>query len=161
MNFPRDPDLLCRSRGPLVNRLAVIPDGSATGRRLEDIGRRPEADAFYGVVVDSVKVSALLYVPVRRASLALTSCENSSVTASFDTGALQVSRFSGEAEEPTLLNAGVGGDGFPAFVARACSGCGREYVPLTRWPVALLDGSATLNSASPAEETTFAVVDAL
>ena len=43
---------------------------------------------FYGVVVDSVNVSALEYVPVRSASLALTSCENSSVTASLEMGAL-------------------------------------------------------------------------
>ena len=44
-----------------------------------------------------------------------------------------------------------------ALRARAVSGSGRLNVPLTRWPVAVLDGSATLSSASPAVEITFAV----
>src|SRR3954454_19016118 len=111
----------------------------------------------YGVVVDSVNVSDLLYVPVRNGSFEFTSCENSSVSASFDTGALHVSRFSGEADEPTLLNAVPVLD---ALRARACSGCGRMNVPLTRWPVPNELGSATLSSASPAVEMTFAVVEA-
>ena len=50
-----------------------------------------------------MNVSALEYVPVRSGSLALISWLNSSVTASLEIGALYVSRFSGEAEEPTLL----------------------------------------------------------
>ena len=47
-----------------------------------------------------------------------------------------------------------------ALRARACSNCGRENVPLTRWPVAVELGSATLRSASPAVEMTLAVVEA-
>src|SRR5689334_2360731 len=78
----------------------------------------------------------------------------SSDTASLDTGPLQVSRFSGLAEEPTLLNAVPW---LSALRARAVSGSGRLNEPLTRWPVAVLDGSATLSSASPAVEITFAV----
>ena len=40
----------------------------------------------YGVVVDSVNVSVLLYAPVRSASLAPMCCWNASVTASLLTG---------------------------------------------------------------------------
>src|SRR5690242_7206302 len=107
------------------------------------------------MVVDSVNVSVFEYDPVRSASLAPIDCLNSIVTASLDTGALQVSRFSGLAVEPTGLNA------VPvvsALVARACSGWGSENAPFTRWPVATDDGAATLSSASPAVEITFAVV---
>ena len=57
--------------------------------------RRP-AWIPYGVVVLSVKVSALLYVPVRSASVELTSWLNSSATASLEIGAEYASRFSGE-----------------------------------------------------------------
>ncbi len=42
---------------------------------------------LYGVVVDSVKVSVLLYVPVRSASLDLTGCLNETLTRSLETGA--------------------------------------------------------------------------
>ena len=55
----------------------------------------------YGVVVDSVKVSVLLYVPVRSASLALTGCLKPTVTASLDAGAAHVSSEVGAAEPPT------------------------------------------------------------
>src|SRR3954465_11468904 len=125
--------------------------------------RRPHTAAGallgrYGVVVESVNVSAFEYVPVRRASLAFTSWLNSSVSASLEIGALQVSRFSGDAEEPTLLNAVPV---FAALRARACSGCGSENAPLTRRPVAVALGSATLSSASPAVEITLAVVEAV
>src|SRR3954453_10250003 len=118
--------------------------------------------AGYGVVVLSVKVSALLYVPVRSGSLALTSCENSSVTASLEIGALHVSRFSGEADEPTLLYAVPW---LAALRARACSGWASTNRPpdvLTRWPTeaAMVSGSATLSSASPAVERTVALVEA-
>jgi hypothetical protein len=41
---------------------------------------------------------------------------------------------------------------------RAVSACGSENVPLTRWPVAVALGSATLSVASPAVEMTVAVV---
>src|SRR4051794_12979378 len=68
-----------------------------------------------------------------------------------------MSRFSGEAEEPTLLYAVPV---LAALRARACSGCGSTNVPLTRWPVPTEDGSATLKSASPAVESTVALVDA-
>src|SRR4051794_37003226 len=111
----------------------------------------------YGVVVDSVKVSALEYVPVRRASLALTSCENSSVTASLEIGAVQLSRFSGEAEEPTLAYVVLV---LAALRARTCRNCGRGNAPLTRGPGAGELGSATLSCASPAVETTLAVAEA-
>ena len=50
-------------------------------------GVRPAPDR-YGVVVLSVKVSALLYAPVRSASAALTSWLNSSDTASLEIGPL-------------------------------------------------------------------------
>ena len=53
--------------------------------------------------MDRVNVSVLLYVPVRSASLALMRWLNPSVSASLETGPFQVSRFSGEADEPTLL----------------------------------------------------------
>ena len=46
-------------------------------------GRAPSG---HGVVVDSVNVSVLQYVPVRSASLAPIGCLNSSVTASLETG---------------------------------------------------------------------------
>ncbi len=46
---------------------------------------RPAPD--HGVVVDSVKVRVLLYVPVRSASLAPMSCWNVTATASLDAGA--------------------------------------------------------------------------
>src|SRR3954451_6725574 len=117
----------------------------------------PSARINYGVVVDNVNVSVFEYDPVRSGSLEFTSWLNCSETASFDTGALHVSRFSGEALEPTLLYA------VPVLLAlraRACSGCGSEKVPLTRWPVAKLLGSSTESSASPAVEVTVAVVDA-
>src|SRR4051812_39895043 len=122
---------------------------------------RPQASGAahrYGLVVESVNVSVLLYVPVLSASPEFTRCLNSSATGSLDTGALQVSRFSGLAEEPTLLNAVPV---VPALVPRAWSGCGSENAPLTRWPVAVEDGSATLKSASPAVEITLAGVAAV
>src|SRR5689334_17861894 len=79
------------------------------------------------------------------------------VTASLDTGPLYVNKLNGLAAEPTLANADVA---LAAFRARACSGCGRLNAPLTRWPVAALLGSATDSVASPAVDTTFAVVEA-
>src|SRR3954451_21058376 len=98
-----------------------------------------------------------MYAPVRSASVDLTSWLYSMVTASLDTGAFHVSRFSGEALEPTLLKAVPV---LAALRARACSGCGRTKLPLTRWPVPTLLGSLTLRSASPAVEMTLAVVEA-
>src|SRR3954451_13203565 len=98
-----------------------------------------------------------MYAPVRSASVDLTSWLYSIVTASLDTGAFHVSRFSGEADEPTLLYAVPV---LAALRARACSGSARMNVPLTRWPVPTDDGSATLSKASPAVDVTVAVEDA-
>src|SRR5688500_8729057 len=81
----------------------------------------------------------------------------SSETVSLEIGPLYDSRFSGDADDPTLLYAG---DVVVALRALACSGCGSENAPLTRCPVFCELGSATLSSASPADETTLAVVDA-
>ena len=47
----------------------------------------PALESAYGVVVESVNVSVLLYVPVRRASLAPIACLNVTVTESFEIGA--------------------------------------------------------------------------
>src|SRR3954466_15777964 len=76
-------------------------------------------------------------------------CWNATVTASLEVGFDHVFSSVGAAEPPTSAN------GPPAF---ACSACGSENEPLTRWPVAVLDGSATLNAASPPVEITFADV---
>ena len=80
--------------------------GAAAGRRVTGRRQKPppgRSEQCYGCVVDSVNVSVFLYVPVRSASLALTFWLNSSVSASLEIGPFHVSRFSGEAEEPTLL----------------------------------------------------------
>ncbi len=68
---------------------------------------------------DSVNVRVLLYVPVRSGSFAPMACWKSRLTASLDTGPAYVSRFSGLALEPTLLNAVPW---LAALRARACSG---------------------------------------
>src|SRR3954454_7081143 len=142
---------LIHCRGTDVER-SHTPEGRARAARPS--GDPPDP---YGVVVDSVNVSVLLYEPVRSASVDLTSWLYSIVTASLDTGAFHVSRFSGEADEPTLLYAVPV---LAALRARACSGWARTNVPLTRWPVPSELGSATLSVASPAVEMTVAVVDA-
>src|SRR4029077_13569044 len=102
---------------PLARPSATSP------ARLQSVPRGVTSrSCSYGFVVDSVNVSVLLYVPLRSGSLLPIDCLNSIVTGSLDTGARQVNRFSGDALEPMLLNA------VPvvsAFVARACSGCGR------------------------------------
>jgi len=64
------------------------------------------------------------------------------VTSSFETGAVQVRRT-------------------PSAPPLTCSAAGSANVPLTRWPGAVVLGSATLSVASPAEETTVAVVAAV
>ena len=46
----------------------------------------------------------------------------------------------------------------PALVARAMIGAASENAPLTRRPVAVLLGSETLSTPSPAVEITLAVV---
>ncbi len=52
----------------------------------EQHGRRREGASGYGLVVDRVNVSVLLYVPVRSASLAPIVCWNDSVSGSLATG---------------------------------------------------------------------------
>ena len=108
-------------------------------------------------MLDSVNVSCFAYVPLCRASTALTSWLYWRDTASLETGPFQVRRFSGDAEPPTLLNdEPVAAE----LVARACSGCGRLKAPLTRWPVATVLASCTVSNASLAVEITFAEVPA-
>src|SRR3954447_19058121 len=107
----------------------------------------PTQTLIYGVVVESVNVSVLAYVPVRSASVELTCCRNVIATGSLDTGLDHVLRTVGAEEPPTSA---------AALPALACSGEGSENVPLTRWPVAVADGSATDSVASPAVEMTLA-----
>ena len=64
--------------------------------------------APYGFVVESVNVSVLLYVPVRRASPAPMACLKATVTGSLLTGPGQVSRVVGLAEPPTGAERGAG-----------------------------------------------------
>src|SRR5262245_55160789 len=87
----------------------------------------------YGFVVESVKVRTFVYAPERSASVAPIDCLKPSGTTSLETGEFQAF-------------------GTPV----TCSGCGSENVPFTRWP-----GSETLSAASPAVETTLAVVCAV
>ena len=61
--------------------------------------------APYGFVVESVNVSVLLYVPVRRASPAPMACLKATVTGSLLTGPDQVSSEVGLAEPPTAASA--------------------------------------------------------
>src|SRR3954447_13674363 len=101
-------------------------------------GTRPAPIAVrYGVVVLRVNVSVLLYVPVRSGSLAAIDCLNVIGTGSLEVGADQV-----------------------LMTPRPCSGVARANVPLTSLPVLVALGSATDRVASPAVETTVAVVDA-
>jgi hypothetical protein len=74
------------------------------------------------------------------------------VTASLDAGAVQDFSGVGAAEPPTSAS------GPPA---PACRAEGSENAPLTRWPVAVVDGSATESAALPAVEITVADVCAL
>ena len=83
-------------------------------------------------------------------------CVNVIVTASLEIGAVQLSRLSGEpltVPTPAVVPA--------ALVADAFSACGSQNAPLTRWPGWFELGSLTLSRASPADETTFAVEDAV
>ena len=64
--------------------------------------------APYGFVVESVNVSVLLYVPVRRASPAPMACLKATVTGSLLTGPGQVSSEVGLAEPPTGGERGAG-----------------------------------------------------
>ena len=71
---------------------------------------------------------------------------------------VQVSSVSGLALPATGANTVLG---LAALVARACSGCGSTYVPLTIFPVFVVSGSLTVSAALPAVLVTFAatVVD--
>ena len=81
----------------------------------------------YGVVVLSVKVSVLLYDPVRRASPAAMSCARLSATASLATGPAVRGSVSGEPETgPRAARAPIG------LEAEASSAAGSENAPLTR-----------------------------
>ena len=73
-------------RAPLRRR--ARPAGRCVGvqRRPPGLRRAPLA---YGLVVDSVNVSVLLYVPERSGSLAPMLCENAICTASLDVGPVQ------------------------------------------------------------------------
>ncbi len=87
----------------------------------------------YGVVVESVKVTLLPYVPVRSGSLEPIDCLKATSTTSPETGPDQA-----------------------AFDSSTRSGCARLKAPLTRWP-----GSLVVRVASPAVEMTVAVVAAV
>src|SRR4051812_40387321 len=99
---------------------------------------RPAASRRYGVVVDSVKVRAFEYVPVRSGSVLLMSCDMPMVTESLETGAVH------EDFESVMVN-----------------GCARAKEPLTSLLVLVVLGSDQLSAASPAEEMTLAVVEAV
>ena len=116
--------------------------------------RSPRPSRSYGLVVLSVKVSVFAYAPVRSASVEAIGCLKLIATGSLETGPFYVFSAVGADEPPT------GAYVVASVVALACSGDGRLNAPLTRWPVAVLDGSATVSVASPAVEMTFAVVDA-
>ena len=114
--------------------------------------RGPTLASDYGLVVDSVNVSVLLYAPVRSASLdADRLLERRSLTDVVGRpGRRGQQRASGSpSRRPARTRRRAA-----ALVALACSGCGSENVPLTRWPVAFELGSATDSVASPAVEMT-------
>ena len=93
---------------------------------------------------------------MRSASLAPIDCVKSTWTESLETGLFQVTRLSGEPlTEPAPADVPSG------LVPTAFSAVGSENVPLTRWPGAVVLGSATVSAASPAVEMTFAVVAAV
>ena len=104
----------------------------------------------------SVKVSVLLYAPVRSASVALIVLRELHRDRVVGDRAGVGQQVVGLALPPTSASA------VPvpaALVAAACRADGSENAPLTRWPVAVALGSATDSVASPAVEITLAVVD--
>src|SRR5262245_12317268 len=137
---PRNPwAVKRRSAARRIRSRCSRPSGVLVRGRVAAIGEqayapvaklRPARSA-YGVVVDSVNVSVLLYVPVRSASLAPMCCLKPTVTTSLDTGAVHA-----------------------AFDNETSSGDGSENVPLVRCP-----GSEYVSAASPAVEMTLAVVE--
>src|SRR5262245_51914607 len=84
------------------------------------------------------------------------SCLNASATGSLLTGPAYESRFS------AAPDTAPSGAAVPAgLLAEAFSAAASENVPLTRWPGTFVLGSATLSVASPADEITLAVPDAV
>ena len=83
---------------------------------------------------------------------------NSIVSASLEIGR---STSAGSAARPRSRRCCTAVPVLAALRARAWSGCARENAPLTRRPVAVELGSETLSSASPADEITLPVVDAV
>ena len=78
------PSLPCTWGSGRERAAAPADEGGTAG------DRRAAFQFLYGVVVDNVNVSVLLYVPVRSGSLALTSCLNAIATLSLETGAVQL-----------------------------------------------------------------------
>jgi hypothetical protein len=122
------------------------------------VGNPRRALSGYGVVVDSVNVSVLLYVPVLSPSVALIDCLNPIATGSPAIAAGYVSSSSGLALPVTGAKADAG---WAALVASTWTGLSSARVPLTRWPVDWLLGSATVSVASPAVLVTSAVSEAV
>ena len=93
---------------------------------------------------------------MRSGSLARIVCWKPIVTGSLETGLVHVASAVGADEPPTAANAPAG----PAAgeEAWAINGWLSANAPLTSLPVAVVDGSATVRAASPAVETTLAVV---
>ena len=102
---PSSADQRCRRAG------AASLSRAAHHRRLRSGTGARGGVVGYGVVVDSVNVSVLLYVPVRSGSLAFTSCLKVIVDRSLETGAVHADL---ENSDPQRL--------------------GSENAPLTRWP---------------------------
>src|ERR1700755_3636992 len=122
--FQRSGGLLKRAQTKVV---CLTDHPPAAGRRVVGADIAP-----YGFVVESVNVSVLLYVPVRKASEAPMACLKATVTASLLTGPVQVSSVVGWPEPPTFAAAG------PAPAAglepEARSGCGSAKAPFTSLP---------------------------
>ena len=82
-------------------------------------------------------------------------CVNVIVTGSLEIGAAHDASVVGADEPPTAPPAAAVEPGLAAFT---CSGVGSAYAPLTSLPVLVVLGSAMESIASPAVETTLAVV---
>ena len=106
-----------------------------------------------------MNVSVLLYVPVRRRVVGVDELLEVQRHRVIGTGALYVSRFSGEAAEPTLVNA------VPVSAALRRPGLQRlrqeERAVDQVAGVVASSGRRRSARASPAVETTLAVVDAM
>ena len=111
--------------------------------------------APYGFVVESVNVSVLLYVPVRRASPAPMACLKATVTGSLLTGPGQVSKVVGLGGAADRRERGARAG--RARRRRAQRLRERERA-VDEAPVAFVSASATDSVALPAVLITFAVV---